>query len=145
MREWMEIGSWILAVLGLSGTGILFYRSKKLSEEARAKEAQTKSDLAEADAYITRIKNLSADVKQLSDDAREIREELLKTLSELQTTKEDLMAANALIKEYKLNKTALEETITNLKQENTELRRQNSILRMQTGNLKKRNNKEKAE
>lgn len=145
MDKWMQMISWLVGILGLGGGGVLFYRSKKKSEDAHAREAKVKADLVEVDAYTARIKNLSEEVKSLSDEVSSVRQELLETKGELQKTKEELIAANALIRGLKMNKQEMEEMLTNLKSENVELKRSNSILRMQVGGLKKRNNKAEQE
>lgn len=148
----MQVITWLVGILGLGGGGILFYKSKKRQEDAKTKEAQVKADLVEANAYVSRIKNLSDEVKDLSQEVCTVRKELTETRSELtetrgelQKTKEELIAANALIKGLKLNKQEMEEMLSNLKSENEELRRSNNILRRQVGNLKKRNNKAEQE
>lgn len=145
MDKWMQVITWLVGILGLGGGGLLFYKSKKRQEDAKTKEAQVKADLAEADAYIKRIKNLSEEVKSLSQEVCTVREELLETRGELQKTKEELIAANALIRGLKMNKEEMEKMLNNLTSENAELKRSNSILRMQIGNLKKRNNKAEEE
>lgn len=141
MTQWMEIISWGATLLGLGGGTLLFYNSKRRIEQAKSRENEVKADIAEADAYCKRIRNLSEEITQLSEEIRKVRGQLTEALGELQKTKEELTTANSLIHTLKINKEEMQELLTNTEKENRELKRSNSILRKKLHKLMNQNDK----
>jgi len=117
----------ILAILGLTGTGILFVRSQRLLRASEAKSAKTAADLSEIGAYNTRI-------RQLADAFRMAQEENAKERAEAkereQRLTEQLHAALELnIENGKLIE-ALKTKISELEQAREALIRENDGLRI---------------
>ena len=128
----MNIISWACGILGLSGGGILFYKSNKIQAEAKGRIDDAKADLAEADAYRGRIKSLAEEMTIMTKKAEEAR-------AKIDELENQLTSAMTLIKNQELTISQLTQQNEYYKELTAELEKKNSSLKMQIAKTRKYN------